>query len=499
MTDSRIASGISGLDEVLHGGFLPASSYLIVGGPGTGKTVLALQFLTENAKRGARCLLVTLAEPEEALRRNAAAFGWDLAGVTIVDLSRSSGEAHFNGEYGVFPPSDVEAEPIWRRISQAVDASAPECAVIDSATYLRFLSTDMYQYRKQIQGLVNRLSEKGCLSLLLFEPIELEKDCSLALAVDGVITLHNDVSGNRLVEIRTLEINKLRGSSFMSGRHPLRITNHGISVWPHRIERIQRSSYSRSLLHSGVAGLDELLMGGLPTGTCTLISGPAGAGKSTLAIQFLTTAAANGHKGVIYTFEEGTASMVERCNALSIPLEKALADGSLVIREINPLEYYPEEFLEMLRQDRETNGATVFLLDSLRGYTLSMETFGSVVASMQNIINYIRQCNASLFLVNEQERVTGDFQITDLGVSYVADNILLLRYAECGGRVIRVVQCLKKRTGAHQPELRELTFMKEGLVAGERLSQLRGVLTGVPTANGATENAAPDREKHSNE
>ena len=116
MKNSRISTGINGLDEVLDGGFIPSSSYLVVGGPGTGKTVLSLQFLAENAKRKARCLLITFAEPEETLRRNAAVFGWDLSGITIVDLSKTTQENLPDDEYTVFAPSEVETKPVWKRI-----------------------------------------------------------------------------------------------------------------------------------------------------------------------------------------------------------------------------------------------------------------------------------------------------------------------------------------------------------------------------------------------
>ncbi len=494
MMNERVPTGIKGLDEILNGGFVPASSYLIVGAPGTGKTVLALQFLTESAKKGASCLYITLAEPEESLRRNASVFDFDLKDIVMVDLSKAFEEDLPEGEYSVFSPAEVEGEPIWKRINDAIETHSPQRLVIDSATFLRYLSTDEYQFRKHIQGLVNRLSAKKCLTLLLFEPLELEKDVSLAMAVDGILTLRNETSENRLTEIRTIEVNKMRSFSFMTGRHPLRITNRGIVVWPHRIEKLKEYTYERKTVQSGIAGLDELLMGGLSSGTCTLISGPAGAGKSTLALQFLTTAAKEGQKGVYYSFEEGLASMLERCNAIGIPLQKHIEDGLITFREINPLEQYPDEFLEMLRHDMEINGVNLFVLDSLRGYNMAMETFGSVIANMQNIINYTRRNKASLFIVNEQEMITGNLQITDMGVSYVADNVLLIRYAEVEGRVIKVISCLKKRIGNFQPELRELIITSQGIKVGKKLDQLHGLLTWVPTTDTIHLPKNPDRE-----
>lgn len=482
MNNSRISTGTAGLDEVLDGGLKPASSYLIVGGAGTGKTVLSLQFLNDSARRKCSCLYVTFAEPEASLRKNAALFGWDLAGVNFVDFTKESTDNGTSGEYSVFSPAEVEGTPIFARIYEAIQTYQPDRLVIDSVTYLRYLSTDEYQYRRHIQHLINHLSEKKCISLLLYEPTELERENSLALAVDGVMHLKNDVSPNRVVEIRTVEIGKMRGSSFMPGRHPFRITNGGLTVWPHRIEKLKKLAFKRAFLSSGAPALDELLGGGIETGTCTLITGPTGVGKSSLADQYLATAAASGVKCAVYTFEEGTATMLDRCRSISIPVEDRLEDGSLIIREINPLELYPDELLEILRGDIEREGVQILALDSLRGYNVAMDEFGSLIAHMQNIINFIRRSRASVFLIYEQERITGDLRLTDLGVSYLVDNVLLLRLAEDNGELLKVISCIKKRLGPCQPELREFKITSQGIEVGPKVSHLRGLLLGVPAA-----------------
>lgn len=480
MREERVRTGVPGLDDILAGGFQEGSSYLLVGGPGTGKTILSLQFMAASSKRGERCLYLTFGESESALRRLGAIFGWDLGQIRILDFGSELVAGRLSGEYTVFAPAEVEQAPLWERVHEAISSFQPERLVLDSATFLRYLSVDEYQYRLQIQALVDRLSELPCVSLLLFEPLMLEHDNALALAVDGVIKLHYDLSASRMAEIRTIEVAKLRGSPFMAGRHPFRITSQGIIAWPHHTEKLGMPSFEQRLITSGIPGLDRLLKGGISAGGCTLISGPAGVGKTTPALQYLVSGAAQGHKGAIYTFEEGPASMVARCEQLSIPLKKCLESGSIVTREFNPLERYPEEFLAMLREDVRERGINLVLLDSLRGYSLAMEPFGNLIAHMQNIINLIRSEQANLFIVNEQERVTGDVQVTEFGVSYVADNILLLRYAEYQGRVLRVVSCLKKRIGDYEPEICELRFAPNGLVVGERLLGLTGLLQGSP-------------------
>lgn len=476
----KVSTGIEGLDAILNGGFSPRASYLILGGAGTGKTILSLQACIESMGRKSSCLYFTFAEPEESIRENAESFCWDLANVIFVDFTKEIGRGTINGEYSVFHPGEVEETPIWTQLYQAIEEHDPDLVVIDSATFLHYLSLDEYQFRKQAQKLINILSARGCISLLLFEPSELEKETSLALAVDCVVAIRNDLTSQKTTEIRTIEVKKMRGSSFLSGRHPMRITEGGITVWPHKIQQFKSTVCDRTVLSSGIDGLDQLLKGGFSSGTCTIISGPSGVGKSTLASQFLCVAARSGIKGAMYTFEEGKNSILVRNNAISIPLKDHLGERTVFLREINPLEQYPDEFLDIFSKDIKEKGVQLVVVDSLRGYNLAMEGFGNLVAHMQNFINYCRNQNVTVFLVNELENITGDVRITDVGVSYMADNVVMLRYAEHGGRLIKVISCLKKRLSDFEPELREFKITGNGILVGERLDFLHGLLTGVP-------------------
>lgn len=482
MNDQRISTGIKGLDEILDGGLTQSSSYLILGSAGTGKTILSLQFLNECIKRKEKCLYITLAEPESIIRRNVSTFGWNLANVKFLDLTEWISKSLSEGEYTIFPPSEVEKEVIWKQINDAIESTRPSRLALDSVTFLKYFSTDEYQFRKQIQRLVNNLSALNCISFLLFEPAELEKENSLTMVVDGVIYLQNKTSSSRLVEHRTVEVIKHRGSSFLSGQHPMRITSEGIKIWPHWVEKFKKQPYQRKILSSGIPALDELLGGGISSGSCTLIAGPSGVGKTTLAMQFLTTSAEKGMKSVFYSFEEDPASIQQRCEAVSIRVEKFLDNNLTLIKEINPLIQYPDEFLDSIRDDIEHNNIQLLVLDSLRGYELAMADFGNINAHIQNIVNYVRRNKASIFIIAEQEKLTGDLQITDLGVSYVSDNVIMIRYAEYYGEVIKVISCLKKRLGNFQPELREMKITDRGILVGEKLSDLTGILTGVPVS-----------------
>ena len=479
--EERMPTGIPGLDEAVHGGLITQNSYLIVGGPGTGKTVLSFQWLLEGVRRGESALYITLAEPGGKIERNVGSFGWRLEGVELIDLTPPAANSNSpEAEYEVFHPSEVERTPVWQSIYDAVGKHKPTRLVIDSITQLRYLSTDEYQFRKQMLALVSFLDACGCTSFLVFEPTEMERETSVALAVDGIIRLHREVSPNRVIGLRSIEVQKLRGSDFMSGLHQMRIGAKGVSIYPHRIEKPSEVKPGEKLLSTGITNLDDLLGGGLESGTTTIVTGPAGAGKSTLGMKFLTRSVAAGDSAVLYAFEESAQSIVKRCEGIGMPVQQLIDAGTLSIVRVNPMELYPDEFLGMVREAVDREGRKVVMVDSLRGYELAMEEFGTMIANISNLVTYLNGRGVTTLLINEVETITGDLKATEFAVSYVADNIILMRYAEYNSRVIKIIACLKKRLGTFEPELRELHITPEGIEVSEKLENLRGILTGVP-------------------
>jgi circadian clock protein KaiC len=481
MPQDRAPTDIPGLDEILGGGLLRQRTYLIVGSSGTGKTILSLQWLLAGERRGEKGLYITLAEPGTDLQRDVSDFGWRVDDTTLLDLTHESEPPGLDwNEYSIFAPSAVERVPMWRQIYDAVETHRPQRLVIDSATQLRYLSTDEYQFRKNILRLVGHLSRSGCTSFLLFEPTELERETSVALAADGVLRLKNEISPTRIIGLRGVQVDKLRGSDFMSGLHPMRISGEGIHIWPHRIETAGDEAPGDELITSGILELDELLGGGLESGTATILSGPTGVGKSTLGVQFLTHAATHGKRAVLFTFEEAVGSVLVRSRAMGIPLDAPLREGTLKIRRMNAMEQYPDEFLSLVREAVEQDGCTVVMIDSLRGYHLAMQEYGSPQAHMHNLVTYLDRQGVTSLLVSEVEDIVGSLAATNLGVSYLIDNLIVLRYAEFRGQVNKVISCLKKRIGGFQPELRELKISAKGIEVGKKLENLRGILTGMP-------------------
>ncbi len=474
----RVPSSVPGLDDILHGGFPRGRTVLVLGAAGTGKTLFSLQWLLDGVARGETCVFITLAEPLSQVERNIASFGWTLKGLDTLDLSPLglTFVKEFE-EYRVFPPAEVEEIPVWQRIGQVIQERKPQRLVLDSVNILRAMSYDPYQYVKNILALVGALNRIGCTALLLAEPYGAEEERALALAVDGMIRLHREIGKSRVLELRYLSVEKLRGSDYLSGLHPFRITSQGIVVFPHVVYAPKEAKPGRGLLSSGLGNLDELLGGGIEIGTSTVISGPTGVGKTTIGLAFLATAVAQGRKAAVYTFEEAPESMIARAKALGILTDRYLRGDKLSFRYVNPLTLYPDEFLALVQADVE-DGCSVVLIDSIRGYNLAMEAFGDLSAHIQNFVAFLQSHNVTSFWINEVEHITGDLRLTELGISYLFDNAILMRYAEMGIQVVRLVGCLKKRLGTFETELREIKFTEKGLWVGKPLTGITGLLTG---------------------
>ncbi|HUQ26960.1 MAG TPA: ATPase domain-containing protein [Usitatibacter sp.] len=474
-----MATGVPGLDAVVGGGFVEGHTYLVVGKAGTGKTLMSLQWLREGLRQQDRSLYVTLAETWPEIESNASTLAWSLDGIAHADLSPSGQE--MPEEYSVFSASEVEKTPMWKEIVKRIEEFRPQRLVLDSLTHLRYLSVDLHQFRRQLIGLVNYLNARSCTTLMLFEPDELVHETSAALAVNGVIRLRSEISPGAATGLRSVQVEKMRGSDFIAGAHPVRLGRAGHTVYPHLIEQVDPHCVAGPCLPTGVAGLDELLAGGIESGTTTLLSGPAGAGKTTLGTHFLVHHS-QALRGAIFTFEESAALLASRARNTGAPIDKALASGALHIHRVNPLELYPDEFLARVRHAVEVDHCKVVMIDSLRGYAIAMEEFGSAQAHVHNLVAYLTRKGVTTVLVSEVENIAGSNLVAaDMGVSHLADNIILMRYAEDAGRVIKVVGCLKKRASGFEPELRELRISASGLQVGAKLRHLRGILTGVPT------------------
>lgn len=481
--NDRLTSGISGLDQILCGGFVPQRSYIVRGGPGTGKTTLGLHFLT--AEAGTRSLFVSMGEDDQQLRVDAERQGFKLDDVSIVDLSPSAVGPDESEPYSIMAPEDAEDPALPTRIREAFERVRPKRVFIDSLTYLQYFSPDAYQYRKQVISLLRFLTSRGATVICAAEQAYASgSNDELGFLADGIITL--DYAEGR----RFLEVTKFRGSSFSSGRHSIRLGTTGMSCFPQLKPGVHGISFDQTAIPCGIAGLDRQMKGGLTRGTVTIITGPTGVGKTSLGIQFMKTACEQGQRTVVYTFEEMASTLTSRIEGINIPLTDLIASEAFAIEEVEPLYYSADEFAARVRQEVEVRGTRIIMIDSLAGYKLSIGG-DNVTRRLHALCRYLVNMGVTVILLNEVEALTGgDVRTTELGVSYLADTVILLRYMEMDGEIRKAIGVLKKRTGDFEKSLREFDITPDGIRVGDELKGLKGILRGEPEPVTSNEGAS---------
>lgn len=253
-----------------------------------------------------------------------------------------------------------------------------------------------------------------------------------------------------------------------------------MKVFSRIIPETHQHNFRSETISSGIPEIDELLCGGIERGTVTIISGASGVGKSTLGIQFMKEAAGRGERSVLYVFEEGTETILHRCQGVNIPVHAMIERGTLSIVSVEPLQYTPDRFIHLVRYEVEQSNAKIVMIDSTSGYRLSMQG-ENLIRRLHALCQYLKNMGVTVILVNETHVITGnEFRVTEEGLSYLADNIIFLRYLELKGQLRKAIGVLKKRVSDFERTLREFTITKYGIKVGEPLVQLRGILSGVP-------------------
>ncbi|NJD08174.1 MAG: recombinase RecA [Methylococcaceae bacterium] len=469
---SRISSGVAGLDELLGGGFIPLRAYLVRGGPGSGKTTLGLHFLTASANPA---LFITLSEDEASIRRNAETLGIDLSKVHIINLAPDKDSFFEEDSYDIFSPAEVERKPLADKLVSGVERIKPQRVFIDSLTQFRYLSADRFQFRKQTLSLFSYLKNLNITTLFSTESSAEAPDDDLQFLSDGIIEIGSRSDG------RMLRITKFRGSDFAQDWHFFRLTDRGWHVFPRMRATEHVREFQPETVRSGVPELDELLHGGLARGTVTVISGPTGVGKTTLGLQYMKEAAGRGERSVIFTFEETLGTLFHRARAIGVPIDAMVRQGTLAVHYVEPLIYSAFEFAAMLREEAECRDARIVMLDSSKGFQMSIRG-EDILTHLHTKCTYLKNMGVTTILVSELDTITGDqFKATEVGVSYLADTIVFLRYMELEGELRKAIGVLKNRTSAFERNLRELEITPYGIKVGRPLAQVSGILTGKPT------------------
>jgi circadian clock protein KaiC len=489
-SEELVGTGIPGLDDILHGGLSPNTVYLVEGTAGAGKTTLGLHFLSEGVRLGEPVLQVTLSESADELRRSARAHGWSLDGIEILELIHFDTGPLLETQYTMFHPSEVEMVDLTRRIFEEVERIGARRVVLDSLAEIRLVAQNPLWFRRQLLALKQYFSGSQCTVLLLDESSK-GGEHHARTVVHGVLTLEQmppEYGGDR----RRLRIEKLRGRNFRSGYHDFTIVSGGLRVFPRLIAQEHGNGFPQEDISSGLAEFDALTGGGIPSGSCTLIIGPSGTGKSSVASQFLVNFARSGEKGAVFLFDESVNVFQKRARGMGMDCASLQECGQISIQQIDPAELSPGEFADAVRKSVD-EGARMVVIDSLSGYHHAMPGERFLMLHMHELLRYLGQMGVTtIMIVTQHGLLSTDIQ-TPVDVSYLSDSVILLRFFEAEGEVRKAISVAKKRTGFHERTIRELKLGEGGVQIGPPLKRFQGVLTGTPTISDPTEPLPEER------
>ena len=479
----RASTGIAGLDDILGGGLPTSHLYLIEGTPGSGKTTLGLQFLRRGVEHGEKGLYITLSETATELRTVAASHGWDLNGVEVFELVTDEGLSP-DAEQSILHPAEVELGETTRGVMAAAERLKPARVVFDSLSEMRLLAQNPLRYRRQVLALKSFFSARGCTVLLLDDRSAEMDDLQLHSIAHGVISLEQ-VVGQYGPERRRLRVVKMRGIRFRGGEHDFALETGGLAVFPRLVAAEHRQAHAQTIVSTGTAELDTMLGGGLTRGSNILFAGPSGVGKTTTAIACVRTALLRGEKAAYYLFDEGLGTLLLRSRALGLDVQTFLENGQLEIKTLDPAEVSPGQFANMVRGAVEQEGVQTVVIDSLNAYLQAMSGDKHLLLQMHELLTYLNQRGVVTILILAQHGVLGDIR-TDIDLSYLSDGMVLFRFFEARGSLLKAVSVVKSRTSLHELTIREFRLGKSGLEVGDALEDFEGVMAGVASYKGST-------------
>jgi len=486
LNGERCSTGIEGLDDILGGGLPRDCFYLIQGDPGSGKTTLALQFLLEGLRHGESVFYVTLSETRNELLKVTRSHGWSLESIPLLELSAIEQLLRPEAQTTVFHPSEVELNKVSKLLIDEAGKIRPARVVFDSLSEFRLMAETALRYRRELLNLKQQFAQHKSTVLLLDDKMDQSKigiDPHVLSLSHGVIEMEQ-LSPDYGTSRRRLRVLKLRGVKFREGYHDYTIETGGLRVFPRLVAAEHHKKVKLETISSGLKELDDLLGGGLDRGTTTLILGPAGTGKSTIALQYATAMAARGERGIVFAFDETRAIMLARANALGLDLERHIQSGLITAQQVDPAEISPGEFADRILQQVNA-GCKLVVIDTLNGYLNAMPGEKYLINQLHELTSYLNYKGVVTILILAQHGLVAGAE-APVDLSYLSDTVVSLRFFEAAGEVKQSVAVMKKRSGPHEKTIREFKLEAgRGVRVGQPLKEFQGVLTGVPVFHGA--------------
>jgi circadian clock protein KaiC len=470
----RVQSGISGLDELLRGGFVRGRMYLVSGEPGTGKTTVGFHFLEEGLANDEAVLYIHGEESNEESLVNAGQFGIDISEAATLDLGPDPEFFTEDPAYDLVNAEDIEEERYTRTIRESIEEINPSRVVLDPITQLKYIESSEHHYRKRLLSFMRFLKQRD-ITVVATATTDgtAEPGMEVRSLSDGVVELFHIQEGRRI------QVQKHRGVGQVDGTHGLEIRSNGIEVFPRVMPQPNDKEFDPTPLKSGVSELDKLAGGGFERGTATFITGPPGVGKTTTGGLYLIQAAAEGRQSVIYLFEEREETFIHRCRELGYPIDEIREEGLLTVETVDPLSVSAEEFAHGVRDRVETDGVELVLIDGFGGYTTAIQgTTDELKRNLHTLTRYLSHNEVCTFVTDATHRITGIASATSSDISPMADNLLFMSYIELEGSLRKVIGVLKKRAGEFEHTLREFEITADGVQIGDPMTKFSGIVQG---------------------
>ena len=473
----KLPSGVSGLDEVLGGGIPELSFNLIAGGPGTGKTTLAQQIMFAAASPERPALFVTiLGEPPIKMLRYQQQFSF----FDATRVAKCIRYLHLGGEL-----QTAGLEQVLTAIINEVEATRPQLVFIDSfrAVARKAAETGQMELQSFVQRLSLHLTSWEATTFLVGEYEEAEADSNPIFTIaDGIVWLSQVTSRNSIV--RKVQVVKMRGQGQVPGLHTMKISETGLRVYP-RLPNPDRPTPlpvdHGQRRRTGVAGLDEMLGGGIPSGYSVMIVGPSGSGKTTLSTQFIREGIEHGEPGLIAVFEKRPDEYLTTATH-SEQLSQLVDSGMLKMLYLRPLDLSVDETLEEIARAVHAIGAKRVAIDSLSGFELALAPSfrDDFRESLYRMVGALVRLGVTVVMTAELVESYTELRLSPHGISFLTDGIILQRYVELDGALRKLVCVVKMRGFDHAKEMKLYDIRPDGIVIGEALSSYRGLLTGAP-------------------
>lgn len=469
-------TGVPGLDDVLGGG-LPALSFnLIAGGPGTGKTTMAMQLLFATATSTRPGLFITLlGETSLKMLRYQQRF-------EFFDETAVGDRVHFLNLSEEALGGDLDA--VLARIVREVETLRPGMVVVDSfRSLVHAVESDAPRtsLERFVQRLALHLTTWDITSLLIGEYQQQELRNPVFTVADGIFWLTQDIDSNSVV--RKLQVVKSRGAAHMPGLHTLKITTNGVQVFPRvPMRRDDSREFSNRRLATGIHGLDALMGGGIPAGDSLVLAGPTGSGKTTFAMQFVHAGLDAGESAVVAVFEERPDVYLARAARFGPAFADAVRDDRLRVIYLRPLDLSVDETLQEIRDAVKEIGATRVVIDSINGFEMALApTFREDFReSLYRLIGTLTSLGVTMYSTVEIE-TQDSATLTGYRVSFLTDIILSQRYVEIEGTLHKALLIVKMRGSDHSRAFRLYETTESGVTLGQTMPEYNAIVTGIPT------------------